>query len=179
MRIQMSVRRFRLLLLALTALTTLGACAPRGPTFGFKRDADETRRLAGEYAPYRQKGYATINGRAYLQTPTGQAMNAVYQSVDLTPVTSLSQQAIDEGIKTGEWSASSLAKEHAVVWQTRTDDQGNFDFNALPGGEYFIICGVPWSEGGKSGTTILVGRTHLAPTEQQDFVLTGVVASAP
>ena len=159
------------------AFAMVAACAPRGPTFGFQRNEDESRRLAGEYAPYRQKGFGMIAGRAFVHTPSGRSVIAVHQAVELTPVTTLSQQAVDEGMRSGDWSGANLARQHAVVWSTRTDEQGRFDFNGLPPGEYFVICRFPWSDGGSSGETILVGRTHLAQYEQKDVVLTGTVTA--
>jgi hypothetical protein len=155
-----------------------GACASRGPIFGFKPDRELEQKIEHEYAPYRQRGSATILGRAWLDLPGGKRTLANRRSVRLTPVTSLSKEFIQEAMQTGEWSSQVLARERAVVWTTRTDETGHFTFNQLPAGDYFIIVNAGWTDAtGHPQETILVVQVHLSSGEQRDVVLAGTVPS--
>jgi hypothetical protein len=58
--------------------------------------------------------------------------------VRLTPITSVSREYVREAMETGDWSSQVLARDRAVVWSTRTDEQGRFWFNQLPSGDYYI-----------------------------------------
>jgi hypothetical protein len=153
-------------------------CAARGPTFGFQRNEAEEDQIAVEYAPYRSKGRGSIAGRAFLRTSAGNVY-AARQRVVLTPVTSLSERLVEEGARTGQWSTDELTRHSAVLWSTRTDMAGTFEFNQLPPGEYFLVCKIPWSSASGAGTTDVVGRVRIAGDERIDFLLSGALGTAP
>jgi hypothetical protein len=155
---------------------SVGACASRGPTFGFQPDRQREQRIEAEYAPYRQRGEGVFSGRAWLELPDGRRQAAARSAVKLTPVTSLSREFIDEALRSGDWSSQVLARDRAVVWTTRTDDQGHFDFSMLPAGDYYIICTTGWRDAaGHSQETILVVQAHLGEGELREVVLAGNV----
>jgi hypothetical protein len=170
------VRRISALLLGALIGANLGACASRGPTFGFEPDRAREQRIQAEYAPYRQRGDGAISGRAWLELPDGRRVLASRSGVKLTPVTSLSRDFIDEALRSGDWSSQVLARERAVVWTTRTDEQGHFDFTMLPPGDYYIICTTSWRDtAGHTQDTILVVQTHIGEGELREVVLVGNV----
>lgn len=176
----MSVRRISVVLSAALIASSLGACASRGPTFGFEPDRAREQRIQAEYASYRQRGTAVISGRAWLELPDGRRVLASRSAVQLTPVTSLSREFIDEALRTGDWSSQVLARERAVVWTTRTDDQGHFDFSMLPPGDYYILCTTSWRDtAGHTQDTILVVQTHVEDGELREVVLAGNVTPQP
>jgi hypothetical protein len=155
-----------------------GACASRGPTFGFKPDRVREQQIEREYAPYRQRGSAGILGRAWLDLPGGKRVAASRRGVRLTPVTSLSREFIQEAMQTGDWSSQVLARERAVVWTTRTDEEGRFTFSMLPAGNYFIIASGGWTDStGHPQETILVVQVTLSSGEEREVVLAGSVPS--
>ena len=153
-----------------------GACASRGPTFGFKPDRAREQQIEHEYAPYRQRGSGAIFGQAWLTLPGGQRVLANRRAVKLTPVTSVSRLFIDEAMKSGDWSTQVLARDRAVVWSTRTTEDGSFGFNQLPAGDYYIIAHAGWTDAtGHPQETILVLQVTLSAGEERNVALAGSV----
>jgi len=157
-----------------------GACASQGQSFGFKPDRVQERQVQQEYAPYRQRSSAVISGRAWIDMPSGERVLANRRLVRLTPITSVSREYVREAMETGDWSSQVLARDRAVVWSTRTDEQGRFWFNQLPSGDYYIIAHAGWTDSaGHPQTTILVVEVHLTGGEERDVVLAGRVEQIP
>jgi hypothetical protein len=154
------------------------ACASRGQTFDFKPDRARDQQVEHEYAPYRQRGSAAIFGQAWLTLPGGERVLANRRSVKLTPITSVSRLYIDQAMKSGDWSSQVLARDRAVVWSTRTTEDGRFAFNQLPAGNYYIIANAGWTDAiGNPQETILVVQVALSSGEERNVALAGSVPS--
>lgn len=167
-------RRF-LVTLCLLVLPLVTSCGQRGHTFGFQRDALRSQRIAEAYAPYRQPGASALSGNISLINDKGQEVVARNLSVRLMPATTFSRLEIASATKEGRMPLTDLDEKGVVIWTGRTDGQGNFQFEGLPEGEYFVLCHVSWIgeiDGKPAEKTALVGgEIALGYAEHRRLVL--------
>lgn len=136
------------------------SCGARGHTFGFQRDALRSQRIAEAYAPYRQSGASALSGNISLIDDKGQKVVARNLSIRLMPATTFSRMEIATATAEGRMPLTDLDEKGVVIWTGRTDIEGNFQFEGLPEGEYFVLCHVSWIgeiEGEPAEKTGLVG----------------------
>ena len=122
----------RLSLLAFTLL--LSSCA----------FAVTPRRVAfneSEFAPYRGAGSGSVTGQLVVTSDDGQTHISDGTHVTLLPVTSYTKEMVDREIGNGENLTSSDSRLHEFVRLVTTDAGGNFVFDHLRPGEYFV-CGL-------------------------------------
>ena len=93
----------------------------------------------GEFAHYRGSGSSTVAGQLVV---TGEHDGAIHVGngnyVTLLPVTSYTKEMVDREIGDGEPLASSDPRLQQFVRLTKTDGAGNFVFDHIPAGEYFV-----------------------------------------
>jgi len=151
------------------------SCGQRGHTFGFQRDALRSQRIAEAYAPYRQPGASALSGNISLINDKGEEVVARNLSVRLMPATTFSRLEIASATKEGRMPLTDLDEKGVVIWTGRTDGQGNFQFEGLPEGEYFVLCHVSWIgeiDGKAAEKTALVGgEIALGYAEHRRLVL--------
>lgn len=164
-----------LVVLCLLVLPLVTSCGQRGHTFGFQRDALRSQRIAEAYAPYRQPGASALSGNISLINEKGQEVVARNLSVRLMPATTFSRLEIASATKEGRMPLTDLDEKGVVIWTGRTDGQGNFQFEGLPEGEYFVLCHVSWIgeiDGKPAEKTALVGgEIALGYAEHRRLVL--------
>ena len=101
------------------------------------------RRVAfneAEFAPYRGAGSGSVAGQL-VTSSGGDVYIGSGVHVTLLPVTSYTKEMVEREIGNGENLASSDARLHQYIRMTKTDDGGNFVFDHVPPGEYFV-CGL-------------------------------------
>jgi hypothetical protein len=161
--------------LTLVLLPLVMSCGARGHTFGFQRDALRSQRLAEAYAPYRQPGASVVSGNISLVNDKGQLVVARNLSVRLMPATTFSRMEFAAATAEGRMPLTDLDEKGVVIWTGRTDIDGNFQFEGLPAGEYFVLCHVSWIgeiEGKPAEKTGLVGgEIALGYAEHRRLVL--------
>ncbi len=164
-----------LVVLCLLVLPLVTSCGQRGHTFGFQRDALRSQRIAEAYAPYRQPGASALSGNISLINDKGEQVVARNLSVRLMPATTFSRLEIESATKEGRMPLTDLDEKGVVIWTGRTDGQGNFQFEGLPEGEYFVLCHVSWIgeiDGKAAEKTALVGgEIALGYAEHRRLVL--------
>jgi hypothetical protein len=164
-----------LVVLCLLVLPLVTSCGQRGHTFGFQRDALRSQRIAEAYAPYRQPGASALSGNISLINDKGEEVVARNLSVRLMPATTFSRLEIENATKEGRMPLTDLDEKGVVIWTGRTDGQGNFQFEGLPEGEYFVLCHVSWIgeiDGKAAEKTALVGgEIALGYAEHRRLVL--------
>lgn len=168
-------RKASLVLVTLAAGITIAACGGRGMTFGMKRDALRSQRLAEAYAPYRQPGASVLSGNISLTNDLGETVVARNVVVRLTPATTFSRRVFAEAEAQGRMPLTELDEKGVVIWTGRTDYHGNFSFEALPEGDYYVLCHVSWLgeiDGQPTEKTALVaGEVHLPYAQHRNIVL--------
>jgi hypothetical protein len=129
----------RFAVLALSALW-FSSCA----TTGLQRNAafDEA-----EFARYRHPGSGSVTGQLVVTTPTGSAQAGVNNHVAIFPVTTYTKEILEREVGNGEYLQTSDPRFLRYVKTSTTDARGNFAFNHLAEGEYFVLGLAQWNEG--------------------------------
>ena len=154
------LRLTTLLVLAGSVTSLQVGCGARGPTFGFQRDALRSQRVAEAYAPYRLPGGSVLSGNISLTNEVGEKVVAKNLVVRLTPATTFSRKVFADAQTEKRMPLSDLDEQGVVIWTGRTDGEGNFRFEGLPAGDYFVLCHVSWLadiDGENVERTALVG----------------------
>jgi len=94
-----------------------------------------------EFAPYRGAGSGSVAGQLVVTSDDGETHIGNGAHVTLLPVTSYTKEMVDREIGDGDDLASSDPRLHAYVRLVTTDGGGNFVFDHLRPGEYFV-CGL-------------------------------------
>jgi hypothetical protein len=118
-----------------------------------------------EYAPYRNPGTSVIVGQVTLTRNTGEVLDGAACQVRLAPVTTESTKYIQDVVMTGgtkPWKDDA----DAVWWLAQADDEGNFRFEEVPSGHYYLTCPVAWrNTAGEVRQRILWGEATVGPNQ--------------
>jgi hypothetical protein len=130
---------FRFAVLALSALW-FSSCA----TTVLQRKAafDEA-----EFARYRHPGSGSVTGQLVVSGADGSAHVGMSNHVAIFPVTAYTKEIVDREVGNGEYLQASDPRFLKYVKTTATDAHGNFGFNNLAAGEYFVLGLAQWNEG--------------------------------
>lgn len=147
---------FAVLLVALLS----GCIYPRLATF------DES-----EYAPYAKPGTGSISGQAFLKTRGGDVKYGAGNEVVLNPVTTYSTEWFQQAVLQNRRLKPADARTDNYHWVTIADGQGNFRFDNLPAGEYFVACGIAWQVGASATGDWVHARVTLREGEHVERVI--------
>ncbi|NPA28510.1 MAG: carboxypeptidase regulatory-like domain-containing protein [Epsilonproteobacteria bacterium] len=92
-----------------------------------------------EYQSLPKTGNATIKGKIYIITPGGQKVYGKRTRLYLNPVTSYSTQWYKESYLGGAKMSKVDPRLFNYLKFTTSDDKGNFEFNKIPSGSYYLI----------------------------------------
>lgn len=101
--------------------------------------------------PFAAKGTSTLTGQAFLKTAGGVVRYGAGETVSLIPVTPYTTQRTKALLAANDpMMASILAPQNELRLQkyVRTiiaDASGNFEFQNIPAGDYYVACPVFWS----------------------------------
>ncbi len=98
-----------------------------------------------EYEWSKAEGSATIAGQAFVKTVGGDVKFGAGNEIVCNPVTTYSTEWFERLVRAGE--NLELADPRAEEFRRKTiaDGNGNFTFEKLPAGEYYIGCFIRWS----------------------------------
>jgi hypothetical protein len=99
-----------------------------------------------EFAPYNAPGTGRVVG-VMSATDEGQTYLAGGSPVTLLPATSYTQEMVDRETGDGVTLLPSDPRLKKYLHLTRTDSSGNFSFQGIPTGEYFVAGEVAWDAG--------------------------------
>lgn len=163
--------------LALGALVTLAACAPQPVRLTTAFNPSEVEFV-------RTPGTATVTGQAFMRQRGGGVVTCAGADVRMAPVTAYSSERINliyGNTQRGTSGNMSRQPEQAPPgYETasllaRCDAQGNFRFERVPAGEFFLLTSVRWEV--PSGYVMqqqgghLMQRVSTAPGQTQSVVL--------
>jgi hypothetical protein len=165
---------------AATSLATPPQIASSEPTIPFDESALQ---------PFAGKGTSTITGQAFLKTAGGEVRYGAGDNVLLIPVTPYTTEKVTDLVKAKGEDSSMLAGVYLSILlgdirmqkYIRTvvgDGSGNFEFQNIPAGDYYIVCPIYWSvpnpdlgitdeTGGVANT-----KTHIGDGETVKVVVT-------
>ncbi len=130
-------------------------------------------------------GTGTITGRAYVRTSDGTTKTAAGSSATLLPVTEYAKQRVNaiygsSGVATRKVKFSKESDDPRYHVYTRTaavGKGGNFTFNGLAAGDYYVTTGINWKARDASGKLgrrgiALVKRVSVSAGETVKVILT-------
>lgn len=102
-----------------------------------------------EYAPYMEQGVGSVTGQAFLQRKDGMTVRAAGRIVTLDPATRNGKEWWDRPVRyVHEYFDIPPAPAFLDARRcTRADADGNFRFEHLPTGKYYIQTSVTWQPG--------------------------------
>lgn len=129
-----------------------------------------------EYAPYREIGSGRITGQAFGRSSDGTTYSAAGLGVYLSPVTSYSREWYRRTVLRGDSLSNFDPRARSFITRTVAGTDGDFYFDHLPAGEYYVISWINWDEpdgeGGSSYRKICVGSSvRLSAGADVDVVL--------
>jgi len=92
-----------------------------------------------EYKSLAKKGNATVEGRIYVVTPTGNKIYGKRVRLYLNPVTSYSTQWYKESYLKGAKMSEVDSRLFNYIRFTTSDNNGNFKFMKVPSGSYYVV----------------------------------------
>lgn len=99
---------------------------------------------AAEYARYAGAGSAKIYGQVFLKTLGGDVKFGAGNVVWLYPVTSASTEWYQTALVHGKPMKAGDERMMQHSRKTTADGNGNFEFENLPAGDYYIVSAVTW-----------------------------------
>lgn len=133
----------RYLLAASLSFALLGCVsAPRQPNVLQYQQASNP----AEYEPYMKPGTATVTGQAFMTTVGGDVKLCAGQPAFLDPVTAVSTLWWSRGPKYNVAAPppTSIPEFKAARRVATCDAQGNFKFDKVPAGSYYLSTFVTW-----------------------------------
>ena len=127
-----------------------------------------------EFAAYRGSGSGVVGGQLVC-TYEGKNHAGEGTPVTLIPVTAYTKEMVERELGDGVYLTGSDPRFKKYVRVTNADSKGNFVFNNIPAGEYFVAGEAAWSEAGSytfvhqwacervkvgSGQTVRIKVTH-------------------
>lgn len=104
-----------------------------------------------DFLPYAGIGNCKIVGQAFLKTRGGEVKFGAGNEVVLAPVTPYTQETQDRAIIKGEYLAPHDPRYMKFRRTTIADGNGNFEFENIPAGDYFVSCIIVWEVPGRFG----------------------------
>lgn len=122
------------------AILAAGCVLPHQMTTPF--DESAFQKFAGN-------GTSTITGQAFLKTQGGDVKFGAGDTVSLMPVTPYTTEAW-QAERNGEQPQTN-PRLQKYIRTTIADGNGNFEFQNLPGGDYYVECPIFWEVAGEYG----------------------------
>lgn len=107
--------------------------------------------IEAEYAFAAGKGTGRLTGQAFTKTRGGDVKFAAGNPVYLNPVTSYSTEWFELNIKQGIMLTPPDPRNEKYRRTTTADGSGNFEFEGLPAGDYYVASGIFWEVPGPNG----------------------------
>jgi hypothetical protein len=102
--------------------------------------------------PFAGKGTSTITGQAFLKTAGGEVRYGAGNDVSLIPVTPYTTKRVEAFVAASDpIVAGILTPQHIdlrlqkYIRTAVADGNGNFEFQNIPAGDYYIVCPIFWS----------------------------------
>jgi len=126
---------------------------------------------SAEHRPYLEAGEYSIQGQAFLNQQGGGVVTCAGTEVLLVPATTFFREAVNSAnsFKTPQTTEKIDRSFRTTIRSSQCDAQGNFSFQKIPKGSWFIITEVFWRAGGSLQGDVLL--KEITPSEQATKVL--------
>lgn len=163
-------------LVSVAAVALLSGCATTRPTVSIESpfDAAQARLLS-------QDGPNTIRGNGFLRQRGGGVVTCAGSEVVLVPATYYARERIAYLYGTGGINSRRLnpifvpdpPEYRTSTKKTRCDAQGNFTFDRVADGDFFVTTGVHWQAGGTNQGGPIMSRARVSGGESINLVVSG------
>ena len=125
------------------------------------------------HKPYMQKGNNTIKGQGFLRQQGGGVVTCAGSEVLLLPATPFFRESINI-LRTGKKPISEKLDpaSKTMIKRSQGDAQGNFTFNEVPDGDWFVVTQVKWMVGYRPQGGSLLKEISVAKGETKEVLLT-------
>lgn len=157
-------------------LIGVAACAPQRVAVNVPFDPQEA-------AFIRQPGNGVITGQVFMRQQGGGVVTCAGETIRLVPVTRYASARMmifygntENGRRPliGYGIPEDPVQEYTELTKVATcDAQGNFRFEGVPVGEYFVTGVVRWAAGSVPQGGSLMRRLRVAPNQSQSVLLSG------
>lgn len=160
----------------------VAACVPKQQTITLHNRFD-----ADAVAFVKSKGSNTIKGSAFLKTRGGDVKTCAGNQVHLVPVTPYSTERVQAIYGTTYSGAKEIVEASRIKFssdapgymehrlETMCNQHGDFVFNQVPDGEYFLTTGIHWEVAAQYGTGlqggVLMQRVTAEGGETKEIIL--------
>lgn len=96
-----------------------------------------------EYEALEMEGSSTVKGQFFMTTRGGEVKYGAGRDIALTPVTSYTTEATQVAMS-GRAIAPADPRAQAYTKKSIADGSGNFEFNNLPAGKYYVAGEMFW-----------------------------------
>lgn len=162
------MKRALLLAILFATVATAYPLAAAGPATQLKTKFDPA-----EHDPYLRNGTAVITGQGFLRQRGGGVVTCAGSKVALLPATSFFVEYI--GLKrSGHQPTLNYKLDPAyktLIKQTQCDAQGNFSFQNIPAGNWYIVTDVKWQVGNSQQGGGLLRELTIADGESVKVLL--------
>jgi hypothetical protein len=97
-----------------------------------------------EYSALSHVGSGTVEGQVFMKTVGGDVKYGAGSEVILNPITSYSEQWYDASYNLHRPMSPADARQAQYLVTIQADGSGNFKFNNVPPGRYFVTSSVFW-----------------------------------
>ena len=97
-----------------------------------------------EYESLAKSGTGIVTGQVFLRTMVGEVRYGAGSEVMLNPVTSYSRFWYENGYLAKRAMGDADARQDAYIITTQADGSGNFRFDNVPAGDYYLTSSVFW-----------------------------------
>lgn len=113
------------------------------------------------FQPYAGKGASTITGQAFEKTNGGDVKFGAGTEVSLIPVTTYTTEMIQTWRRNSVFGPPQTNPQlQKYIRQVVADGNGNFEFQNVPTGNYYVVCPIFWKVPGEPLPTGAVASTQ-------------------
>ncbi|SHF14137.1 hypothetical protein SAMN02745148_01901 [Modicisalibacter ilicicola DSM 19980] len=122
-----------------------------------------------EYAKLEKSGTASVSGRLFIRSRSGEIVYGAGETVSAAPATSYSAEAAEVALA-GDYIEPADPRAQAYTHYAKTDDQGYFTITGLPAGVFYVAGRV--SEPGPDGERrVIINQVRLGKGEKAKIEL--------
>jgi hypothetical protein len=122
--------------------------------------------------PYLRQGTATITGQAFLTTRGGDVKLAAGREIALYPATPYFAERYLQWGKGISIEPPIPPEAERFIRKTQVDANGNFEFNNLPPGDYFLFVNIVWLAGNSYTGGVVKEKVTIGEGESKRVLVT-------
>ena len=123
------------------------------------------------YEQYNKTGTESIIGQAFMRKMQGDVVYGAGSTISLMPVTAYTTEIMNKEIRGGLILTPPRSPALSIL-TTQADGEGNFKFENLAAGDYYVYGDVVWYAGDEKQGGTIVKQVELGSGEREKVMLT-------